>query len=236
MTLREAWRGESNNWIRYARTPQHDRYYFLFNLPRFLELLPPPGSLTIDVGCGEGRLGRELEQRGHTMLGVDYSEPAVRALAGSGLGAAGVVGDAGHLPFSTARADLVTAFMCLQDMDNPAAVIHEIARVLTPGGSFCFAVVHPFHSVGEFSQDRDRFVIAESYWQERRHEYHSDRDGIQVTFWQMHRPLNFYTEPLEAAGLSIEALREPRPDESVREELGSTNLVPVFLHVRARKA
>ncbi|HEX3327991.1 MAG TPA: class I SAM-dependent methyltransferase, partial [Actinomycetota bacterium] len=107
MTLRDAWRGESDNWLRFARTPGHDRYYFLLNLPRFLELLPPPGKLTIDVGCGEGRLGRELAQRGHRVLGLDTSEPAVRALNASSGGALGVVGDAGQLPFRPASADLV---------------------------------------------------------------------------------------------------------------------------------
>jgi SAM-dependent methyltransferase len=234
MTLRDAWRAESDNWLRFARTPHHDRYYFLFNLPRFLELLPAPGRLTVDIGCGEGRLGRELEQRGHRMLGVDYSERVVRALTES-RSDAGIVGDAGRLPLGSSSADLVIAFMSLHDMDDPAAAIHEIARILAPGGSFCFAMLHPFHTAGEFTEGKNTFVISEPYWNERRYEFYSDRDGVQLTFWQMHRPLGFYTEAIEAAGLTLEALREPRPDEPVREELGSTQLVPVFLHGRAIK-
>jgi SAM-dependent methyltransferase len=233
MTLRDAWRAESANWIRFARAPQHDRYYFLLNLPRFLELIPPPGLLTIDVGCGEGRLGRELEQRGHRVLGVDYSEPAVRALGKAG--GLGAVGDAGRLPFRTGAVELVTAFMSLQDMDDPRAAIHEVARILTPGGRFCLALLHPFVSAGEFSDEKRSFVIEESYWDARPHEYNTDRGGLELTFWQMHRPLGLYTGALEDAGLAIEALREPRPEEDAASQLGSLRLMPVFLHVRAVK-
>jgi SAM-dependent methyltransferase len=235
MTLRDAWRGESDNWLRFARIPGHDRYYFLFNLPRFLELLPPPGKLTIDVGCGEGRLGRELAQRGHRVLGLDSSEPAVRALNASPGGALGVVGDSGQLPLRAGVADLVIAFMSLHDMDDHAGAIREIARILPPGGRFCFALLHPFILAGDFTDTKESFVIDEPYWSARRHEYHSDRDGVELTFWQMHRPLSLYTGALEDAGLAIEALREPRPDDAVAAELGSTHLMPVFLHVRAVK-
>jgi SAM-dependent methyltransferase len=235
MTLRDAWRNESENWIRFARAPRHDRYYFLLNLPHFLELLPPPGRVTVDVGCGEGRLGRELEQRGHRVVGFDFSEPAVRALMeyeGDGVAA---VGDAGRLPVRSESVNLVTAFMSLQDLDDPTAAIHEVARVLRPDGAFCFALLHPFVSAGEFADDKDDFVIDEPYWNARRVEYHTDRAGIPLTFWQMHRPLSVYTGALEDAGLMIEALREPRPDSGAAAELGSTRLMPVFLHGRARK-
>ncbi|MEA2506093.1 MAG: hypothetical protein QOH48_711 [Actinomycetota bacterium] len=233
MTLRDAWRAESGNWIRFARTPQHDRYYYLLNLPRFLELVPPPGRLTLDIGCGEGRLGRELEHIGHHVVGVDYSEPAIRALRETN--GVGVVADAVRLPLRSATVDLVLAFMSLQDMDDPASVINEVARVLISGGRFCLALLHPFASAGAFSDAKESFVIREPYWNVRRHEYHTDRDGIELTFWQKHRPLSLYTGALENAAFTIEALREPRPDEEAAPSLGSTHLMPVFLHARAIK-
>jgi SAM-dependent methyltransferase len=234
MTLGEAWRAEAANWIRFARAPGHDRYYHLFNLPRFLQLLPAPGRMTVDIGCGEGRLGRELQQRGHRVAGFDLSEPAIKAFPQSNDNW-GVVADAARLPLRTATADLATAFMSLQDMDDPQAAICQVARVLTPGGRFCFAVLHPFISAGEFADGKASFVIQQPYWEERRHEYHSSRDGIDLTFWQMHRPLSHYMQALEDAGLIIDALREPRPDPSEEPEVDSARLMPVFLHVRAIK-
>jgi hypothetical protein len=88
---------------------------------------------------------------------------------------------------------------------------------------------------GDFTDTKDSFVIREPYWNVRRHEFHSDRDGVELTFWQMHRPLSLYTGALEEAGFTLEALREPRPNESAAAELGSTHLMPVFRHVRAVK-
>ena len=235
MSLRRAWRDESANWIRFAQTPEHDRYYTLLNLPSFLELLPSPGQLTVDVGCGEGRLGRELSARGHRVLGFDYSEPAVRALNEARKSDLGVVADAGDLPLPDDSVDLVIAFMSLQDMDDPPATIEEVGRVLIPGGRFCFAILHPFISAGDFVEAKRAFRIERPYWEQRRHEYHSNRDGIELTFWQMHRPMDVYMSALERSGLQVEAMREPRPAASFELELDSARLMPVFLHVRATK-
>src|SRR5262249_18057390 len=68
--LRQAWERHAEDWIRWAREPGHDSYW-LFHRDRFLELVPPPGNLTLDLGCGEGRLSRDLAARGHRILGID---------------------------------------------------------------------------------------------------------------------------------------------------------------------
>ena len=38
-------------WIAWARTPGHDSYE-KFHRDAFLPLIPRPGRLTVDVGCG----------------------------------------------------------------------------------------------------------------------------------------------------------------------------------------
>jgi hypothetical protein len=40
-----------------------------------LDLLPPPPLRVLDIGCGEGRVGSELTERGYDIVGVD-SDPA----------------------------------------------------------------------------------------------------------------------------------------------------------------
>jgi hypothetical protein len=62
VTLRQAWDDQAENWLRWARTPGHDSYW-RFHGRRFLELIPEPGRLTIDVGAGEGRLSRDLRRQ-----------------------------------------------------------------------------------------------------------------------------------------------------------------------------
>src|SRR5438034_3100894 len=70
MGLSEFWEGQAERWVRWAREPGHDSYW-RFHRDRFLELVPPPGRLTVDVGCGEGRLARDLKALGHNVVAVD---------------------------------------------------------------------------------------------------------------------------------------------------------------------
>src|SRR5262245_13024757 len=70
--LRDTWEHNAEAWIRWAREPGHDSYW-RFHRDRFLELVPAPGRLTLDIGCGEGRLSRDLAALGHEVVGIDSS-------------------------------------------------------------------------------------------------------------------------------------------------------------------
>jgi hypothetical protein len=64
-----------------------------------------------------------------------------------------------------------------------------------------------------------------------------ERGGFAATFESWRRPLAAYTQALESAGLVIEAMREPRPDDhalSVAPELAKWREQPIFLHIRPR--
>ena len=58
MRMRDGWESQARNWAEFARAPGYDRSHEDINLPALLDLLPPPGRRTLDLGCGEGRLGR----------------------------------------------------------------------------------------------------------------------------------------------------------------------------------
>lgn len=64
------------------------------------------------------------------------------------------VGDAADLPLPDASADLVTAFMSLQDVDDLDRALREIARALVAGGHLRSAIVHPIGSAGDFRRGR----------------------------------------------------------------------------------
>jgi SAM-dependent methyltransferase len=236
MSLREAWDAQAEAWVRFVRDPAGDRTNLLFNLPRFLELVPPPGRRTLDLGCGEGRLGAELQQLGHRVVGVD-SSPAMVEAASELIEA--TVADAPALPFEDGAFDLVAAFMSLQDMDDLHGAVREAARVLEPGGRFCFNVLHPIASTGSWkSRGLDSAFTVGSYFERQRHDDVVERDGHRVVFSYIHRPLETYARALEEAGFFMEALREPRPPERY---LNSHPLaprllrVPLFIHLRAVK-
>jgi ubiquinone/menaquinone biosynthesis C-methylase UbiE len=238
MDLRESWEAHAAQWIAWARSPNHDSYW-RFHRDQFLRLLPQPGLRTIDVGCGEGRLTRHLKALGHQIIGVDASPSLVSAARKLDPAMDVRLADAAALPFADASADLAVAFMSLHDIDEMAAAVREIARVLEPGGHFCLAIVHPINSAGRFETDRadSHFVIKDTYLQPFRYSDTVEREGLSMTFHSRHRSLETYSMTLEDSGFLIESLREPRvPDHAVTSERGRRwQRLPLFLHLRARK-
>jgi SAM-dependent methyltransferase len=234
-SLRDAWAHQAEAWVRWARTPGHDDYYELYNLPNFLELVPDPGALTLDVGCGEGRLGRELSARGHRVVGVDPSPTMVAAAREVGPPPA-VVADGRALPFRDRVADLVVCFMVLQDVDDLEGVVAELARVLDPSGAVCVAIVHPMVSSG-FLDPVEPLLYVGRYLEVMRNSFAVQREGVPFTFHSAHRPLETYSRAFERAGLVVEALREPRLDEAhvgARPGLDRHRLIPNFVYFRLR--
>jgi SAM-dependent methyltransferase len=214
MSLRNAWERNASDWVRWARAPGHDSYW-RFHRERFLALLPQPGRLTLDVGCGEGRVTRDLRDLGHTVIGIDSSETMIAAARKADPGAEYVLADAAALPFPDGHADLVVAFMSLMDVDDMAGAVRELARVLEPGGRLAAAVVHPINSGHDIDREHpeDGLVLTEDYFERRYYRDEVEHDGLRMTFESRHWTLEDYFDAIAGAGLQVEALREI-PDPS----------------------
>ena len=241
--LRDAWRAHADDWAAWASTPDHDVFFWRYNLPAFLEIVPEPPSSgpTLDIGCGEGRVSRELARHGHAMLGIDAAPPLVRRAAAAGPSLPAAVADAVALPFRPESAALAVSFMVLQDVDDLDGALREVARVLRPGGHLCFAIIHPLASCGDFVDDdgdESDFLVHLTYSETRRFQESIERDGLTMTFHSEHRPLEVYVDALARAGFVVEALREPVPGKEILAEVPRMQRqvrVPWFLHLRARR-
>lgn len=233
MSLQEAWEEHAANWVRWARAPGHDSYW-TFHRDQFLASLPPPGRLTLDVGCGEGRVSRDLAERGHRVIGIDVSPSMVAAARAAHPDGRYIEGDARAIPLEDGVADLAIAFMSLMDMDDMPGAIREIGRLLEPGGAFVVAVVHPINSAGEFvprDGDENAPFRIESYLDRRRYSDTLERQGYLMTFESIHFTLDDYSRALEAVGFVIEQVREQYDDENPR-----WRRVPLFLRWTAVKS
>ena len=231
------WQAES--WLRWARTPGHDAYW-QYRDAFFDELLPAPGHLTLEVGCGEGRVARDLARHGHRVVAVDASPTLAASAAAADPTGRYLVADAAALPFGDGCFDLVVAYNSLMDVDDMPAAVAEAARVLQPGRPLCFCVTHPTADAGRFqSTDPDApFVIAGSYLGRHRVDEPFERDGLQMHFTGWRYPLEAYARALEDAGLLIDRLREPPAPASAlttRPGYERWQRLPNFLHLRAVK-
>ena len=228
--LSDAWERHAARWSQWAGVPGHDVYHERLNWPAFRALIPPPGRGTLDVGCGEGRVGRLLSAEAHRMAGIDSSQTLVGLARQAGGYEQLVCGDAANLPWKADAFDLVLAYMSLHDMENLAGAVGEIARVLEPGGRLCVAIVHPLNRPLEALDD---------YFSDRRFAEEVERAGLRMTFESIDRPLEAYTRALAAVGFVIEQVREPRPTAATLEsspELAKAAKRPYFLHMRCRLA
>jgi SAM-dependent methyltransferase len=200
--MRAAWHAQAADWVRWARTPDHDHFFWRLGLPALLELIGEPGRRTLDLACGEGRLSRVLAERGHAVVGVEGS-PTLAAAARAAAPRIDVLdGDAAAIPLEEGAVDLVVCSMALLNFDDMDAAVREVARVLEPGGRFCFSTVHPMTSLKDGAD----------YFAERTYEETRTRAGLTMTFTDRHRPLRAYADALERAGFLLQALREPVPD------------------------
>src|SRR4051812_37555756 len=100
--------------VAWGGTPRHDADWTYPDA--FFALVPEPGAATLEVGCGEGRVARDLVARGHRVTGLDASPTLLRAAAEADPGSLYVEGPVEALPFEDGAFDLVVAYNSLMDV------------------------------------------------------------------------------------------------------------------------
>lgn len=231
------WEEEAENWVRWARTPNHDDYWAMS--PAFFEeIVPAPQGLTLEIGCGEGRSTRDLVARGHFVVATDISPTLIHYAAVADPAANYLLADAAVLPFRDGSFDAIVAYNSLMNVEDLPRAVSESARVLRAGGRFCICVTHPIADAGRFeSRDADApFVIRGSYLAKRRFEETFERDGIRMTFHGWCYPLEAYFYAFEQAGFVVEKLREPGAPQALEDPAEERwRRLPNFLLIRAVK-
>ena len=91
----------------------------------------------LDVATGTGAVALELvRQKGCTVVGVDQSEGMLETARRRVNGSVELVqASAEQLPFDDGEFDALTFTYLLRYVDDPAATIRELARVVRPGGT-----------------------------------------------------------------------------------------------------
>ena len=94
------------------------------------------GASVLDLGCGPKDQEEPLSGLGYRYIGVDFSNQKADFLV-----------DAHALPFSDSQFECVFAYAVMEHLHDPILALHEVRRVLKPGGVFVgvWSQGEPFH-------------------------------------------------------------------------------------------
>jgi demethylmenaquinone methyltransferase/2-methoxy-6-polyprenyl-1,4-benzoquinol methylase len=129
-----------------------DRYWRSRTVRRCRPILQRPGARVLDLCCGTGDLAAALEGGGEARVAAaDFCHPmlvaAQRKFSRRGLRSAVIEADALQLPIADSALDLVTVAFGFRNFVNYRQGLHEMLRVLKPGG---------MAAILEFSQPGNR--------------------------------------------------------------------------------
>ena len=162
-----------------------------------------PVGRAIDVASGTGRIARELQHLGHTVIAVDRSAAMLAAARASGEPVPSALGDLAHLPFATGAADLVTCGLALTHVEDLTPVFEGFARVVAPGGVVVTSDIHPVATATGG------------------HAFFRRADGSRaVVRNHVHWPSSYVTAAI-AAGFGVRSCVEVFVDEALLVELGA---------------
>ncbi|HEY8216649.1 MAG TPA: methyltransferase domain-containing protein [Acidimicrobiia bacterium] len=196
----------------------------------------------LDVGCGEGQLARRIAALWGAPLvtGIDPTEGQVATAVARGGSVRYARASAEGLPFPASSFDAAVICLTLEHLDPFEPAVHEISRVLEPGGRFVCFLNHPLLQAPDSGWIDDQ-VLEEQYW--RVGPYLPDdvameevAPGIRLPF--MHRPLSRYINVMADCGLLVEHMDEPPPPPgflALAPEYGDAASIPRLLVLSARK-
>ena len=172
-----------------------------------------PGRL-LDVGCGGGAHAVAFAEHGWSVTGVDVS-PAQLELARR-RGVEVIEADAAALPFDDESFGAAVSMFTHTDVEDFAAVVGEITRVLRPESRFVYLGVHPcFVGPHAFVHDRDVPELHPGY-RDTSHRTEAPGiwgEGLRSKVGARHLPLGLLLQTFLDAGLVLERLEEPEGRE-----------------------
>ncbi|MBU7599634.1 class I SAM-dependent methyltransferase [Streptomyces sp. P38-E01] len=199
------------------------------------------GARVLELGAGAAQCARWLAARGARPVALDVSHRQLQHALRIGAENVDLVeADAGRLPFVDGGFDLVcSSYGALPFVADPRTVLHEVHRVLRPGGRLVFSLTHPIRWALPDEPGPEGLSVAASYF-DRTPYVEQDEQGRAV-YVEHHRTLGDRVRDLTATGFTLLDLVEPEWPQWNRQEWGGWsplrgNLVPgtaIFVCVRA---
>ena len=107
--------------------------------------IPQNPKVIVDLGCGTGYATRKMHQQcPHArVMGIDFAQNMLHQAKKEGGDILWICADAESLPLSDQSCDLVFSSLMLQWCTNLNQTLHELYRLLKPGGLLLFSTLGP---------------------------------------------------------------------------------------------
>ena len=237
----DLWESHADWWIE-GFTDGADPEYEEQILPLAAAELAGAGRV-LDVGCGDGQISRLVRRKGaEHVVGIDPTWNQLITAQERGGGAIYARAGAGALPFRDGWFDAVVACLVFEHIRDVDDAIAEVARVLVPGGRFCFFLNHPLLQTPNSGWIDDQVLDPpEQYWRIGPYLVEDEtieevEKGIHIPF--IHRPLSRYINALAGSGLFLERMDEPAPPAGFlarAAEYEAAATIPRLLYLRCVK-
>lgn len=187
--------------------------------PLLLEVLRPEAEARyLDLGCGEGRVMRVVEERGAIVHGVDINIGLARSARRV---AVAMLPD---VPMRSGFYDGVYSVLALEHIEDHGRLLREAARVCAPGGVLAVVMNHPVWTAPESTpvSDRDGEVL----WRPGRYFFGGSSDipigSANVTFH--HRSMSELLNSAARAGWILHHMVE-QPHHEFEDQAGIPRLL-----------
>jgi SAM-dependent methyltransferase len=235
--MNDGWTQSAQAWIDNSGEHGDDSRRYILDPAMMQRLAARPYRRALDVGCGEGRFCRVMQNHGIATVGIDPTAALIAQARRRDPQGDYRQGVAERLDLADASFDLVVSYLTLIDIAPLEAAMAEMARVLVPGGSLLIANLNPYLTAcidQDWQTDTagrrlhwpiDDYLTHKPHWVEWA--------GIRVVNW--HRPMETYLQLLLAQGLQLTFFAEPRPIGGDADFIERGTRVPWFHVMEWRK-
>ena len=165
----------------------------------------PPG-LAVDAAAGTGRIAEELARLGNRVIAIDRSWAMLERARARVPSAHRLLADLAAMPIADGSVDLVTCSLALTHESDLDAPMHELGRIVRPGGRVITSDIHPLSAATGG------------------HAFFKRADGTRaVTRNYPHWPSAYVSASMKA-GLRIRRCQEAFVDDALLREFASGDL------------